>query len=216
MIRSLQWCLLGAVTAALLASCTTRIGGGAPDVTSAARSGPATVTAPPSHAPTVTRTVTAPPPAVTVVVTPSPPATTPPLSSLLSRVLAGERVNPEAYFGAHSNAWFVTPSQNIGCYVWADGRDGVTCYILRYNFDSPDGRDCSYGVELDLDAGGARQGGCMSSSYEFLGGGRILPYGRTLINGDYGCRSESSGLMCVDLISEQGFVLNRDSFAPDA
>lgn len=189
----------------VLAPCATVNHGGGTDVASSGRSAPVTVTVPQSHAQTITRTESAPPPSAN----PLPP-------SLLSRVLAGSRVSAEAYFGAHSNAWFVTPSQNIGCYVWADGRDGVTCFILRYNFDSPGGIDCSYGVELDLDAGGARQGGCMSSPGEFLGGERTLPYGYTLINGNDGFLSESSALVCVDLTFGRGFILNRDSFMPGA
>jgi hypothetical protein len=102
---------------------------------------------------------------------------------------------------------FITPSDNIGCYL---APDGVRCDISEHTWPLPPRpRDCDadWGAVVEL-AARASVGACVSDSAH---GGvtRVLAYGHGLRVGDYRCDSARDGLACTNLRTRHGFVLSR-------
>jgi hypothetical protein len=110
-----------------------------------------------------------------------------------------------------SQAFFLTPSKNIGCDLSASS---VRCDIGRREWKSPSRpSDCAldYGNGLYVEQDKAAQFACAGDS--LLGATKdLLEYGHALRAGDFLCDSESAGLRCVNSRSGHGFTLSIQDY----
>ena len=120
-------------------------------------------------------------------------------------------LDPAPYMGVHANVYFLAPSQNIGCYVFADGGDSVQCTIAHYDFDQP-GPDCPNGAIVQIDSAGAPSFVSCAEAPLYPAGSTILPYGSSLTNGQFSCGSAEAGISCMNRNTGTGFTLSRQAF----
>lgn len=158
-------------------------------------------TSSPSSSPSVvTRTIALPQP-------PSGPVT---LREAFNSAVA---VDPNPYMGAHPNVYFMSPSQNIGCYVFIDLGNSVECTIAMYNFSQP-GADCPGGAVVSIQAGGTPSIPTCATTSLLRDSSKTLQYGQSVTNGNLACVSASVGVSCLDLTTGAGFTLSRDQYIP--
>lgn len=170
--------------------------------TSSTRSAPEPGTA---VAPVRTHTKT-----VTRVAAPPAPQAVP--ASLREIVDTKTQLDPAPYMGGSANAYFLAPSQNIGCYMFADGGNSVQCTISHYEFDQP-GPDCPNGAVVQIDEAGTPSFVSCAEAPLSSAGSLILPYGNSLTNGQFSCASAQTGVSCMDRYTGSGFTLTRQAFA---
>lgn len=140
--------------------------------------------------------------------TPTRPNVTGPLSRAFQSAVP---VAPQQYMGAHANALFLTPSRNIACFMVTDGGDFVDCFIEKYTFPQP-GAHCPVGLVVSIEAGKLSKPSCYKDHISMESG--VLPYGRSVTNGNFACVSRPEGVSCVDLTTGTGFTLSRDKYTP--
>lgn len=116
---------------------------------------------------------------------------------------------------------FDTPSGNITCswYLDVTSDPPLNCDISERASPAPARpADCGPGPGwatnyVRLTSQGAQDGVC-TGGLQTPWAGRVLPYGSALVAGEFGCRSDESGVTCVHLPSGRGFVLSRKAFRP--
>jgi hypothetical protein len=110
-----------------------------------------------------------------------------------------------------SQAFFLTPSKNIGCDLSASS---VRCDIGRREWKSPSRPvDCAldYGNGIYVEKSKSAKFLCTGDS--LLGATKdLLEYGHALRAGDFSCDSESSGLRCVNSRTGHGFTLSIQDY----
>ncbi len=158
--------------------------------TSLTTESPATSLMPP--APTTTQPVA---PAGT-----NPPATSPPVTTSILP-LPSKPTGPLVHF--------TMPSGNIGCTMQANG--SVRCDIRQRDWAPPaKPADCMYDFGQGLVLG--RTAGFVCASDTAYVGGPVLPYGSTIRQGPYECRSDEVGVNCTNLESGHGFLLSAAEY----
>lgn len=104
---------------------------------------------------------------------------------------------------------FTMPSGNIGCTMQSDGV--VRCNIRQRDWAPPaKPADCMYDFGQGLILG--RTAGFACASDTAFVGGPVLPYGSTIRQGPYECRSDEVGLTCTNLESGHGFLLSAAEY----
>ena len=104
---------------------------------------------------------------------------------------------------------FMMPSGNIGCTMQADG--SVRCNIRQRDWAPPaKPADCMYDFGQGLILG--RTAGFVCASDTAAVGGPVLPYGSTIRQGPYECRSDEVGVTCTNLESGHGFLLSAAEY----
>lgn len=139
-------------------------------------------------------------------VVPPAPATTPPST----RSPVNTSISPLPPKPTSPGVYFHTPSGNIGCTMHS-GTGVVRCDIRQRDWAPPvKPADCEYEFGRILILGATAGFGCASDTA--LGVGSVLPYGSTIREGQYECRSEEVGLTCTNLESGHGFVLSAAEY----
>lgn len=126
---------------------------------------------------------------------------------------AATPVAPEPFEGAHPNVYFMTPSHNIGCYIFIDGTPGADCTIADYNFPEP-GHNCPQGAEVVMQDGGDAPSIDCASQPPLPDASKILQYGQSVQNGNMACTVGEDSLSCADVTSGIGFTLSRQQYLP--
>jgi hypothetical protein len=134
-------------------------------------------------------------------------------SDLRAAFYAAVPVNPNPYMGAHPNVYFVSPSQNIGCYIFDEFGNNVECTIASYNFSQP-GPDCPGGATVSIYDGGSPSIPTCATTSLYPDSTSVLYYGQSVTNGNLGCVSASTGVSCLDLTTGAGFALSRNLYLP--
>lgn len=107
---------------------------------------------------------------------------------------------------------FLMPSENIGCAMQADG--SVRCDIRQHDWarpEKPASCNYDYGDAFVVGAQGDGRISCASDTV-FLASAPVLPYGSSMRQGPYQCRSELSGVECTNLDSGHGFSLSAANY----
>jgi hypothetical protein len=110
-------------------------------------------------------------------------------------------------------AEFTTPSGNIACGIVGPGSIAqVSCSVARFSYPTPaKPATCHLNYApgwVSLDSRGVTRAQCLGGP-PFAPVSRTLPYGTTLRQGSFACRSGSAYLACVDLRTGHGFTVNR-------
>lgn len=122
----------------------------------------------------------------------------------------GSGVTPTATAtSVRSDAWFTTPSRNIGC-VMSNG--DVRCDIHQYTWaPPPQPAWCEFdwpgGAELDDGKAGLT---CLSDTV--LGSTEVLAYGSAIRVSTVVCASLTVGMRCADTRTGHGFLLARETY----
>jgi hypothetical protein len=146
------------------------------------------------------------PPAPSTTQPVAPVATTPP--STPSPVNTSNSPLPPKPTGP--SVYFHTPSGNIGCLMQSGG-GVVRCDIRQRDWAPPvKPADCEYEFGRILILGATAGFGCASDTA--VGVGSVLPYGSTIREGPWECRSEEVGLTCTNLESGHGFLLSAAEY----
>ena len=105
---------------------------------------------------------------------------------------------------------FTMPSGNIGCTMQSDG-GVVRCDIRQRDFATP-----ARPADCNLDFGHAvvLGAGFVCAGDTVLGAGPVLPYGSTIRQGRYECRSDEVGVTCTNLEIGHGFLLSAAEYRP--
>ncbi|MEU7901961.1 DUF6636 domain-containing protein [Actinoplanes sp. NPDC049118] len=109
-----------------------------------------------------------------------------------------------------TEANFVSPSGNIGCYV---DKDGARCDIVKKAWKPPPApTDC----ELDW-AGGisvyqAEEAAFTCAGDTVLGAKETLKYGDAVRAGDFMCGSDRKAMRCMNTATGHGFTLSVEQY----
>jgi hypothetical protein len=180
----------------LVAGCSQSVGG--------ERSTPS-LTVPPSTtraAPSTSPTSTAPA---------RPPGAGAAIADVVAWVEAGARADPGRYHSATrdgettdlgDDVAFVTPSGKTDCMTDTKSSEGALACLVDLKNPPPRPKD-AYGEWkggwIDYDGLSVRVGSVHGDPGRFAAGsGPELPYGQSLAFGDYRCRSDQAGLVCVN------------------
>jgi len=120
-------------------------------------------------------------------------------------------VDPGPYMDSYPNSYLVSPSRNIGCYIFNDGANSVQCTIARYYWDEP-GPDCPNGAVVQVDGAGTPSFVSCSAYPPYPDSSGILPYQYSLTNGQVSCTSAEPGISCTNRGTGTGFTLSREAF----
>jgi len=120
-------------------------------------------------------------------------------------------VDPDPYMGAHPNVYFLSPSQNIGCYIFIAGVNSAQCTIAHYNWDEP-GPDCPNGAVVQVDSAGTPSFLNCAAYPPSPDSSRILSYQHSVTNGQFTCTSAETGISCTNQNTGTGFTLSREAF----
>ena len=105
---------------------------------------------------------------------------------------------------------FTMPSGNIGCTMQSDG-GVVRCDIRQRDFSPPaKPADCN----LDFGHAVVLGAGFVCAGDTALIGAPVLPYGSTIRQGKYECRSDEVGVTCTHLELGHGFLLSAAEYRP--
>jgi hypothetical protein len=121
-------------------------------------------------------------------------------------------VAASAASGNHGPHYFMTPSDNIGCYLSAKS---VRCDIRERNWSPPPKpRYCiKFGVDWGQGIGvGSRKATFVCAGDTVLGGPGELGYGQTAQRGSIVCDSETKGMTCSNGATGHGFFLSRETY----
>jgi hypothetical protein len=108
---------------------------------------------------------------------------------------------------------FRMPSNNIFC-MYVSSTKPRTKY-LRCDIESglkpkppkKKGKECSYGITVEMNARGKSHYGCVSDSV-YDPKAKMLAYGKTWRKSGFTCKSSEAGLTCTN-VSRHGFFLSR-------
>lgn len=126
---------------------------------------------------------------------------------------AATPVDPVPYEGAHPNVYFLSPSQNIGCYIFIDGATRAECTIAQYNFPEP-GRACPLGAIVSVEDGASLSKVTCATVPLQADPTNVLQYGESVTNGNLSCESSKAYVACVEVTTGVGFTLSRDQYLP--
>ena len=115
-----------------------------------------------------------------------------------------------AHAQADLEAGFVTPSGNIAClYSNDDGKSSLRCDVDELAVTPPRPAACKFewGHAFEMDATGTA-GPICTEDHAADPGLQDLAYGKTWQQGGFTCRSERSGLTCVNAV-QHGFSLSH-------
>jgi hypothetical protein len=125
---------------------------------------------------------------------------------------------PEFASATSDTVEFATPSGNIEC-EWGGIHTDLICYASVRNTPPPPPTppDCeetqSWVTEyVRLGETSAENGVCTGGVLHDYRQGSTLPYGSSLLNGDFGCLSEERGVTCVRFSTGRGFFLSKDDY----
>jgi hypothetical protein len=201
-------CLIAA--SVLVAGCSQSVGGNAqlsaPSLTSPSK--PSSATAP-SGSPSTSHA--APPPTSTSPAPTAPPAAGAPMMAVIAWIEAGAPADPGRYHSANRDGGstdlgqdvaFVTPSNTTNCMTDSQNSGGALACLVKLT-NPPPRPDDVYGEWkagwVDFDGTSVQIGSVHGDPGRFAAGtGPELPYGQSLAFGDYRCRSDQSGLFCVN------------------
>jgi hypothetical protein len=183
----------------LVAGCSHSVGGDAQQSTPSLTAPPSTTHAAPS---TTSATPTAPA---------RPPAAGTPYGQVVTWVEAGAAADPARYHSATrdgattdlgDDVAFVTPSGKTNCMTNANYAAGTLACLVDLTNPPPQPED-AYGEWkggwIDYDGTSVRVGSVHGDPGPFTAGtGPELPYGQSLRFGDFRCRSDQTGLFCVN------------------
>ncbi len=107
---------------------------------------------------------------------------------------------------------FMTPSGNIACgFAVGSGRAGpLSCDVAHYTYATQT-KPCNLNYApgwVSLTSAGAQRGACLGGP-PFAPYSEVLPYGASLQNGTFACRSDAAFLACADVNTGHGFAVNR-------
>jgi hypothetical protein len=109
-----------------------------------------------------------------------------------------------------SEADFVSPSGNIGCYL---DESGARCDIVRKNWQpppAPDDCDLDWGAGVSVHRAEEATFTCAGDTV--LGGKQTLAYGRSLRAGDFLCSSDRKAMRCENTESGHGFTVAIEQY----
>jgi hypothetical protein len=118
---------------------------------------------------------------------------------------------PPADVEVDESAAFVTPTENIQCFI---DKTSVRCDIVERDWEPPKApADCEldYGQGVALSAGGSADLVCAGDTV-IGSGGQVLDYGQAISAGLLRCESAESGVTCRDVETGRGFTLSRESY----
>jgi len=118
---------------------------------------------------------------------------------------------PPADVEVDESAAFVSPTENIGCFI---DKTSVRCDIAERDWEPPKApADCEldYGQGISLTAGGSAELVCAGDTV--LGsGGQELAYGQSISAGLLRCESAETAMTCRDIETGRGFTLSREDY----
>ena len=104
-----------------------------------------------------------------------------------------------------SEANFVSPSGNIGCYL---DKSGARCDIGRKNWEPPPApADCDLDWGAGISVSGTKEATFTCAGDTVLGAQEKLAYGTAVRAGDFTCSSDSKAMRCENTKSGHGFTL---------
>ena len=183
----------------LVAGCSQSVGGDAQRSTPSLTVPPGTTRAAPS-----TTSLASTPPA-------RPPGPGAPIGDVVTWVQAGAPADASRYHSASrdgaatdlgEDVAFVTPSGKVNCMTDTKSSAGALACLVDLKNPPPRPED-AYGEWkggwIDYDGMSVRVGSVHGDPGRFAAGsGPELPYGQSLAFGDYRCRSDQAGLVCVN------------------
>lgn len=137
----------------------------------------------------------------------------------LSKYQEGSTEPGQPFLPSYGMAEFMTPSKSIYCGIDPSPcPPGIVtlCHTSTYTFPDPPKEDCGeiafFPDWLTIKrSSGANQGLCLGclpiDTYS-----HPLPYGTTIIDQGFGCRSDATFLTCANLRNGQGFIVSRTEF----
>ena len=200
----------------LVAGCSHSVGGDAERSTPSLTVPPSTTRAAPS--------TTSPTPKPPTTKAPSPGA---PMSDVIAWVEAGTAADPASFHSATrdgvttdlgEDVAFVTPSGKSNCMTDTKYSDGALACLVDLT-NPPPRPDDAYGEWkggwVDYDGMSVRVGSVHGDPGRFSAGeGSQLPYGQSLAFGDYRCRSDQAGLVCVNYAHQSAVRLSDAGVQP--
>ncbi len=156
-----------------------------------------------------------------------PPAPGAPMSAVIAWIEAGAPADPGRYHSASrdgdatdlgQDVAFVTPSTKTNCMTDAQNSSGaLACLVDLAN--PPPRPDDVYGEWkpgwIDFDGTSVQIGSVHGDPGRFAAGtGAELPYGQSLAFGDYRCRSDQSGLFCVNYAHQSAVRISDQGVQP--
>jgi hypothetical protein len=156
---------------------------------------------------------------------PKPPVKAPgpgaPMSDVIAWVEAGTAADPGSFHSATrdgvstdlgEDVAFVTPSGKSNCMTDTKYSDGALACLVDLT-NPPPRPDDAYGEWkggwVDYDGMSVRVGSVHGDPGRFAAGeGSQLPYGQSLAFGDYRCRSDQAGLICVNYAHQSAVRLS--------
>jgi hypothetical protein len=105
---------------------------------------------------------------------------------------------------------FLSPSRNIGCYLTSAN---ARCDIREREWLAPPKpADCPTDWGHALAVRGDAPGGFRCAGDTAIGGQPVLPYGSVARRGPVECRSEETGVECVNLDTGHGFAVSAAEY----
>jgi hypothetical protein len=105
---------------------------------------------------------------------------------------------------------FLSPSRNIGCHLT---QASVRCDIREREWSAPPKpADCLLDWGHALAVSGDAPGGFRCAGDTAIGDQPVLPYGSVVRRGPVECRSEETGVECVNLDTGHGFAVSRAEY----
>jgi hypothetical protein len=109
-----------------------------------------------------------------------------------------------------TEANFVSPSGNIGCYLT---ESAARCDIVRKNWEPPPApTDCDLDWGSGISVSGAEEAAFTCAGDTVLGAKDKLAYGKSLRAGDFTCSSDSKAMRCENTKSGHGFTLAIEQY----
>ncbi|MFG1932962.1 hypothetical protein ACGFK1_20305 [Mycobacterium sp. NPDC048908] len=182
----------------LVAGCSHSVGGDAERATPSLTVPPSTTSATPTTSPAPTTSAKA-------------PAASAPMSDVIAWVQAGATADPAQFHSATrggdttdlgADVAFVTPSGKTNCMTDETHTAGALACLVDLT-NPPPRPDDAYGEWkggwVDYDGQTVQVGSVHGDPGRFdAGTGAELPYGQSLAFGDFRCRSDQAGLVCVN------------------
>jgi hypothetical protein len=104
---------------------------------------------------------------------------------------------------------FQSPSENIGCVI---GKQGARCDIAQRSWKPPPApASCEVDWGQGLELGRQGRAGYVCAGDTTLGAGDVLPYGESVAQGRFRCKSKPSGVRCVNRRNGHGFEISKDA-----
>lgn len=157
----------------------------------------------------------------------APPAAGAPIKAVTSWVEAGGKVEPDGFHTATRDGQttdlgddvaFVTPSGTSRCMTDSKYSEGALACLVRLSDppERPAGAEGEWiGGWVDFTGNEVQIGSLHGDPGRFTAGdGPALDYGRTLRFADYQCRSDPTGLYCVDFANQTGIRLSDAGVEP--